>query len=158
MVYLDVVFYDGLLTIIRADKIKALSFCCPIRLKSSMANLSNLVLGSQGSTPAQDTGARMYWDRTVPGKAFGWILSLSQGGSCEDVGDMVTLTGKLHGWSHQLCILEVGSSLHPAWRMGSYLMELSGLLFPLLQSTTFGLFFLIKRKFSFLSFLSWQVP
>lgn len=52
--------------------------------------LSNLVLGPQGSTPAQDTGARVYWDRTVPGKAFGWILSLSQRGSCEDVGDTVT--------------------------------------------------------------------
>ncbi|XP_066032093.1 CYFIP-related Rac1 interactor B isoform X3 [Chamaea fasciata] len=52
--------------------------------------LSNLVLGPQGNTPAQDTGARVYWDRTVPGKAFGWILPLSRGGSCEDVGDTVT--------------------------------------------------------------------
>ncbi|XP_037983093.1 CYFIP-related Rac1 interactor B isoform X3 [Motacilla alba alba] len=52
--------------------------------------LSNLVLGPQGSTPAQDTGARVYWDRTVPGKGFGWIVPLSQRGSCEDVGDTVT--------------------------------------------------------------------
>lgn len=29
---------------------------------------------------------------------------------------------------------------------------------PQLQSTIFGLFLLTKRKFSFLSFLSWQVP
>lgn len=49
--------------------------------------LSNLVLGPQGTTPAQDTGARVYWDRTVPGKALGWILPLPQRGSCEDVGD-----------------------------------------------------------------------
>ncbi|XP_033368345.1 protein FAM49B isoform X1 [Parus major] len=52
--------------------------------------LSNVVLGPQGSTPAQDTGARVYWDRTVPGKAFHWILPLSQRGSCEDDGDTVT--------------------------------------------------------------------
>lgn len=52
--------------------------------------LSNLVLGPQGSTPAQDTGARVYWDGAVPGKAFAWILPLSQRGSSEDVGDTVT--------------------------------------------------------------------
>lgn len=117
--------------------------------------LSNLVLGPQGNTPAQDTGARVYWDRTVPGKAFDWILPLSQRGSYDDVGDTVT--------SYRKAALLGPPAVHP--RGGDVpspslkdLMELPGLLFPLLQSTTFGLFFLTKRKFSFLSFLSWQVP
>lgn len=35
----------------------------------------------------------MYWDRTVPGKVFGWILPLSQRGSFE-VGDKVTSSRK----------------------------------------------------------------
>lgn len=77
--------------------------------------LSNLVLGPQGNTPAQDTGARVYWDRAVPGKAFGWILPLSQRDSCdEDVGDTVTSYRKAALLGSPAVHLEVGMSLHPA--------------------------------------------
>ncbi|XP_074697728.1 LOW QUALITY PROTEIN: CYFIP-related Rac1 interactor B [Strix aluco] len=57
---------------------------------ATMSMLANMVLGPQRGAPAQDTGARVYRDRLITGKAFSWVLPLLQRGGCEDVGDVVT--------------------------------------------------------------------
>lgn len=125
--------------------------------------LANMLLGLQRGTPAQDTGARVYRDRMSHWQGL-WLEScLSQRGSSEDVGDTVTPYRKaaLHLWDHQLNVLD-GVSLHPSGRQPEGWVHAwwNSLVFfpPLLQSTIFGLFLLVKRNLSFLSFLSWQVP